>query len=187
VRQAVAREVGWITRANALTLLRLLAAPALAAAILGGAYGIASALFAGAVVSDLADGWVARKFGETSPRGALFDHAVDATFVAAGSAALAWLGALPAPLPPLIAIAFVQYALDSGAGMRGSLKASALGRCNGIAYYAIVALSIGRALLDLGESSRGVVMGLGWMLVISSIASIIDRLHTARSERRIQA
>lgn len=182
----MARDVGWITRANALTLLRLLAAPALVVAILVGAYGIASALFAVAVVTDLFDGWVARRFGETSPRGALFDHAVDAIFVTAGSAALAWLGALPAPLPPLIAIAFVQYALDSGAGMRGSLKASALGRCNGIAYYAIVALSISRAILGLGESSRGVVMGLGWILVISSIASVISRLHAARSERRMR-
>ena len=66
---------------------------------------LAGVLFAVAVVTDLCDGPVARRRGEASPRGALFDHAVDATFVAALLGALAWRGVLTPLLPLLAAIA----------------------------------------------------------------------------------
>jgi phosphatidylglycerophosphate synthase len=55
----------WSTRANALTLARLLIAPALAAALLAHAPGRAAVLFFMAVATDLADGWVARRYGES--------------------------------------------------------------------------------------------------------------------------
>lgn len=170
----------WSTRANALTLLRLLAAPALVLAILGGQTRAAALLVALAVVTDLADGRVARRFGEATRLGGLLDHAVDATFVTAGSAALAWLGALPAALPPLIALAFVQYAADSNAAGSGALRASFLGRWNGIAYYAAVALPLARDALGFAWPPAQVVYGVGWLLVVSTLVSIADRLRAAR-------
>lgn len=179
-----AAATDWSTRANALTLLRLLAAPGLVLAVLAGEARVAALLVALAVATDLADGCVARRFGEASPLGGLLDHAVDATFVTAGSAALAWLGALPAALPPLIAVAFVQYALDSNAVGTGELRASSLGRWNGVAYFAIVALPVSRDALGLDWPQAEAVYWMGWLLVASTLASIADRLRAVLRTRR---
>src|SRR5438445_884653 len=93
----------WSTRANALTLSRLLLAPALATAVLSRSPITGAALFWLAVGTDLADGFVARRYGEETPFGGLADHVADAAFVTTGTAALAHLGALPVLLPWLIA------------------------------------------------------------------------------------
>lgn len=177
----------WSTCANALTLLRLLAAPGLVLAILRGEARVAALLFALAVATDLADGWVARRRGEASALGGLVDHAVDATFVSTGGAALAWLGVLPAALPPLIAVAFLQYALDSNLVRTGALRASALGRWNGIAYYAVVGVPVARDALGFGWPGRGTVYLAGWLLVFSTLVSIGDRLRAAYRARRVAA
>jgi phosphatidylglycerophosphate synthase len=174
----------WSTRANALTLLRLLLAPALAAAVLHGAAAAAALLFALAVATDLADGWVARRYGEASAFGGFADHLVDATFVTAGTAALAWTGVLPAPLPWLIALAFAQYALDSRALAASGLVPSRLGRWNGVAYYAIVAVPIVSEALDLPWPGPGVALALGWILVASTLVSMADRLRLLRRRTR---
>jgi phosphatidylglycerophosphate synthase len=172
------------TRANALSALRLAAAPALVAATLAGRPAAASALFALAVATDLADGAVARRRGEASPLGGLVDHAVDATFVTAGSAALAARGVLPAALPALIALAFLQYALDSRWQGARALRGSPLGRWNGIAYYAIVAVPLVRDALALAWPGRGLVLALGWALVASTLVSMGDRLRRLWAARR---
>ena len=103
----------WLTRANSLSALRLGLVLPLVVAIVHARPVLATACFALAVATDFADGWVARRYGESSPLGGLVDHAVDATFVTAGSAALAAQCVLPAALPPLIAVAFLQYVIDS--------------------------------------------------------------------------
>jgi len=171
----------WITRANLLTLLRLLSAPALFLAVGSSRSGLATAIFWFAVATDVADGWVARRYGEASPLGGLADHAVDAIFVTTGAAALAAAGMLPFLLAPLIAAAFTQYVLDSGALANRGLRPSALGRYNGIAYYAIVAVPIVRDGLGLAWPSHAVVMGLGWALVVSTLLSMADRLRLSLS------
>jgi len=174
----------WSTRANALTLLRLALAPALACALLAGESLLAVGIFGVAVFTDLADGWVARRFDEASPLGGLFDHAVDATFVTCGSAALAWQGLLPAPLPALIAIAFLHYALGTRSSANPGLRGSALGRWNGIAYYVAVGIPVIRDALALSWPGSGPVRAFGWLLVLSTLASIGDRLCTGLQIRR---
>lgn len=169
----------WQTRANAVTALRLVAAPALAAAVCAGDMGPALALFAFAVATDVADGWLARRYGEVTPLGGFMDHAVDATFVTTGSAALALTGVLPALLPVLIALAFTQYALDSRVGAARPLRGSALGRWNGIAYYAVVAVPITRDALGLGWPGPDWVAALGWGLVGTTLLSMADRARTS--------
>ena len=169
----------WSTRANALTLIRLGLAPVLVWSLLTGNPVLAAGSFALAVFTDLADGWVARRFGEASPLGGLFDHAVDATFVTCGTAALAWLGALPAPLPALIAIAFLEYALDARFFEARGLRGSSLGRWNGIAYYVVVAVPVVQGALSLSWPAPGLTRALGWLLVVSTLASIADRLRLA--------
>jgi CDP-diacylglycerol--glycerol-3-phosphate 3-phosphatidyltransferase len=173
----------WSTRANALTLARLLLAPALAAAVLSDAPALAAVLFFVAVGTDFADGWVARRYREESPFGGFADHATDATFVVIATAALARIGVLPAVLPWLIAAAFVQYALDSRVISASGLVASRLGRWNGIAYYVIAAIPIVRDALALGWPGRALVSALGWVLVASTIASMIDRVRLLASRR----
>jgi phosphatidylglycerophosphate synthase len=171
----------WLTRANGLTFLRLLAAPALALAVMDGAVAVATAIFWLAVATDVADGRVARRFGEVTAYGRLVDHAADATFVTVGTAELAWTGALPVILPPLIAAAFLQYAADSRSiGLRG-LRSSRLGHWNGIAYYVVVAVPIMRETLGLAWPGGTLVQGFGWLLVASTLASMAGRLRFAPS------
>jgi phosphatidylglycerophosphate synthase len=177
----------WRTRANALTAVRLAAAPLLYAAILHGRVGLACLAFWLAVATDFADGWVARRYEQATPLGGLMDHGVDALFVVLGTTALAWVGALPAVLPPLIAVAFVQYTLDSRYFGGGRLAPSVLGRWNGIAYYVIVAVPIMRDALGLGWPGAGLVALLGWALVTSTVLSIADRLRRLLAARRSPA
>ena len=173
-----------VTRANGLTLLRLLLAPCLFAAISAGRPQLAAAIVGLAVASDFADGRVARRYGEDSPLGGLVDHAVDAAFVTTGAAALARLGVLPAPLPPLIALAFLQYAIDSRWLRAAGLAGSRLGRWNGIAYYAIVATPLLRDATGLGWPGAALLTALGWGLVASTLVSIGDRLRRFALARR---
>ena len=100
---------------RSLTALRLAAAPGCAVAIACSAHVTALALFVLAVATDLADGRVARRYGETSALGGTFDHATDATFASLGLFAVALTGELPYVLSLFVVIAFVQYMLDSGA------------------------------------------------------------------------
>jgi phosphatidylglycerophosphate synthase len=138
---------------------------------------LASSIFAIAAATDFADGRVARARGLSSTFGGFLDHAVDAAFVSAGAAALASVGALPWLLSPLIAVAFVQYALDSKLMRARGLRASSLGRWNGIAYYVIVAVPVVRDALGLGWPGAELVRALGWALVASTLLSISLRLR----------
>jgi phosphatidylglycerophosphate synthase len=170
-----------------LTSLRLAAAPACAFAIAGEEHGIALSLFVLAVATDWIDGRVARRYGETSPLGGLLDHATDATFVSLGGLALAARGEAPWVLPFLIASAFLQYALDSRRPAASEpsregwvLRASALGRWNGIGYFVLLGIPVVRDGLAIGWPPRALVLTVGWALVLSTVLSMLDRMRTAR-------
>jgi len=173
----------WLTRANALSLSRLAIAPALALAIGSGHRLAAAALLLLAIASDFADGAVARRYGEASPLGGLVDHATDATLVVLGLAALAARGELPRALAPLAAVAFAQYALDSRTLAGRPLRASRLGRWNGIAYYVLVSVPVFRDALGLSWPGPAWMRPAGWVFVASTLVSMLDRL-TALLRRR---
>jgi hypothetical protein len=104
-------------------------------------------------------------------------------------------------LPPLIAVAYVQYALDSrwqggaAAAQRAEgerrrapawlaargLRPSALGRWNGIAYYVIVAVPIVRDALGLAWPGSATVQVLAWGLVATTVVSIVSRVVSLRT------
>lgn len=174
--EAMRAKRRWATAANALSLSRLALVPLLGAAILRDQPLAAGALFALAVATDFADGAVARRRNEVSPLGGLLDHAVDATLCVVGLAAWACRGEAPVVLAPLVAAAFTQYVLDSRALAGRPLRASALGRWNGIAYYVLVAVPIYRDVLGLGWPGRIWLVAAGWLLVASTLASMADRL-----------
>jgi CDP-diacylglycerol--glycerol-3-phosphate 3-phosphatidyltransferase len=165
----------WQQPANALTALRLLCIPAIAVAVLDDRHAMAAALFALAVATDLADGPVARRRGEASARGALFDHAVDAGFVATLLAALAWHGTLTGALPIVVVLAFLQYAWDSDVLHGHALRTSVIGRNNGIAYYVAAGVPVVRDALGLDWPSDAAVQTLAWLLVATTLLSMAER------------
>jgi len=165
-----------VTPANVLTILRLLLAPVCAWLILEGRDLEATLVFAVAIASDFADGPIARKRGETSAFGALLDHGTDATFVVLGNAALASRELVPSYLAPIIAFAFIQYTLDSKALAGQPLRASRLGRWNGIFYFVVLGTPIIRNSLGWSCPPDSWVWFLGLGLAVTSIVSIGDRL-----------
>jgi len=174
-REPRGRSGGRLTPANALSLARLAAAPALVAALLLRAADAAFLLFAFAVASDFADGRLARRRGEASALGGLLDHGADASFAVLGLAALALRGALPAALPLLVALAFVQYVLDSRAHRGEALRGSRLGRWNGIAYFVLLGTALGRAAFGVGWPGDPWLRAAGWALVATTLLSMGER------------
>ncbi len=176
--EATPSERRWWTRANALTALRLVAAPLLARAILTGEAALALGLFVLAVATDLVDGRVARHYGEASPLGGFLDHASDAAFVATGLFAVAWTGEGTLWLAPAVLLAFVQYTLDSRVPSGRPLRASSLGRWNGIAYFVVLGVPVVRDGLALGWPPPEWTTALSWVLLASTLISMLDRLSS---------
>lgn len=179
---------GW---ANALTALRLLLIVPAVWCIHVRDFELASGVFVLAVITDLADGPIARARNEVSALGGLFDHSVDALFVAAGLAALALFVphfGVPGILHALVLASFLQYALDSKALAGQPLRASALGRYNGIGYYALLGTAVIGAVVfpAIGltlEQLAVVLFGFGWTLVVTTLLSMLDRLLAYRKVR----
>ena len=164
--------------ANLLTTVRLLLIAPVIALVTGTLNAPAWSLLAVvilAIASDYFDGIVARKTGTASARGMLFDHSTDFLFVTSGLFAIASQDMISIWLPVLIVIAFSQYVLDSYLLMRAKqLRMSFLGRWNGIFYFApLLLLAVSEALtLPLAAALEI----LGWLLIASTLASIVDRL-----------
>ncbi len=177
--------------AHLLTGLRLALAPPLAVAyarpdLLGA--GLAALLLAAAIASDHLDGVVARRQGTASAGGRLFDHATDCLFVTAGLTGAALADQVPLVLPALIPVAFGQYVIDSyWLHNLKQLRMSTIGRWNGIGYFVpLVVLAAARleavpALTPLLTAAAGLV---AWVLVASTVVSIVDRATAARRGHR---
>ena len=165
------------TPANGLSAARLLSALPCAYAVAVSNWGLAAAAFLFAVVTDMVDGPLARRRGEESRIGGLIDHAADALFCIAVLGALASMGTYPALLPFIIAGAFLQYVADSRVLAGQELRASRIGRYNGIAYFVLVGTPIARNLLGWSWPSDALLHGIGWVFVVTTAISMIDRLQ----------
>ncbi len=132
-----------------------------------------------ALTTDLLDGPIARRQGTVRAIGGAFDHATDFLFVTSGIAAGAWRGAFPWILPICITAAFAQYVIDSyWLHGRAGLRASKLGRYNGMLYFAPPCMD---ALIRLGAGFlRPLLRVLVWILVVSTIVSMLQRLMYRR-------
>jgi phosphatidylglycerophosphate synthase len=149
-----------------------------------GAWAIAATLFVIAVATDVFDGIVARRRGEATALGGLFDHSIDALFVTLSLAALAAVQIVPWLLPPLAITSFVQYVWDSKALSGAPLRASVLGRWNGIGYYAIVGTATLRHALEVPWPTQTWISIAAWLLVISTLISMADRGYALWRVRR---
>jgi phosphatidylglycerophosphate synthase len=172
--------------ANALTAVRLaLVLPTAAACARPDllAPGVLALLLCVAIATDYLDGRVARRTGTASAKGQLFDHGTDCLFVTGGLTGAAMMGAVTPLLPALIPIAFGQYVVDSYVWHRQrQLRASFLGRWNGILYFVpLVLIAAARLPFPAGFTSllKLATSVLGYLLVASTAASIIDRATTS--------
>ena len=177
--------------ANSLTMIRLVFAPMLGWSITHGNWWLAAFTMAGAIASDVFDGKLARSQGTASSFGGFFDHATDAIFVSTGAWALAGVGLINPWLWPLIGIAFLQYTLDSNSLRGQELRTSKLGRYNGVGYYALISTAIGHqalgttllsparlpALQELLGTLQSALGAAAWLLLVSTLISMVDRLR----------
>jgi phosphatidylglycerophosphate synthase len=172
--------------ANALTAVRLALVLPTAAAFARPellAPSVLVVLLCVAMTTDYFDGRVARMTGAASVKGQLFDHGTDCLFVTGGLTGAAMTGSVTPLLPALIPVAFGQYVVDSYVWYRQrQLRASFLGRWNGILYFApLVIIAASRLPFLAGFASflqlaAGV---LGYLLVASTAASMLDRATTS--------
>ena len=176
----------FLTLPHLLSLSRIALIPAIAGAILGGAGAVSIALFCFVVLTDVLDGRIARRRHQTSTLGTALDHGSDAVFVTAVCALYAYLGLLPQALPPLIAIAFIQYLFDSHVLDGASLRPSAVGRFNGIAYFVIVGGAIVVHHYARDPFFVATLRNLGWFLVATTSLSIAERAIHVRRARRMR-
>jgi cardiolipin synthase len=84
-----------INAANLLTFLRVVLVPFVVWAILEGHHTLAPALFAGAALTDVLDGAVARRFRLATPAGAWLDPVADKCLLSGVFLALAGAGIVP--------------------------------------------------------------------------------------------
>lgn len=80
---------------NILTFSRLLAAPAIGYFILHDSYTVALFLFIYAGITDLIDGWIARKYGLQTVVGTIIDPMADKALMTVTTVSLAFKAALP--------------------------------------------------------------------------------------------
>jgi phosphatidylglycerophosphate synthase len=135
-----------------------------------------------AIVTDLADGPLARRSGTASPFGGTFDHTTDFLFVVSGMAGGVARGVVPWLLPTLVVAAFAQYFIDSyWLHRHKALRGSRLGRYNGILYFVPLC---GDTLVRLGLNLRPAVTLVCWLLVLTTIISMGQRLLQLRTSTR---
>lgn len=174
----------WLTLANATSTLRLVLVPASVYAVFAGRWTLVAAIFVVAVASDFLDGILARRRGTVSALGGVLDHTADALYVAATLWAVAYVEAqaridvVPGILPLFIALAFLQYLLDSRALAGKPLRTSQLGRMNGIAYFVLLGAISFRNALELEWLPGEVLYWAGLAILLSTLASMLDRLRT---------
>jgi phosphatidylglycerophosphate synthase len=129
-----------------------------------------------AIATDVSDGYLARKYEATSALGGLLDHCSDAFFVTLTIAALTFHGWAPLLLVIMIPAAFLQYMLDSKSLAGLPLRASQLGRYNGIAYFVFAGWPIMQLTLHLTVIPFDLFIWIGWGLVVTTAISMLDRL-----------
>ncbi len=178
-----ATEPRWLSAANVVSLARLAATPFSLVAVLDANWRLAGMIFAGAVASDFLDGIIARWRNTVSNLGGVLDHTADAVFVAVTLWGIAYLevgtgtDVVPGILPWLIALAFLQYLLDSKALSGAPLRTSRLGRVNGIAYYVVAGTVIGRNALGLDWLPDEAIYWAALVVLVSTLVSMFDRLR----------
>ncbi len=163
---------------NLLSVSRVLLAALMYWAIAGSQWTLAVTILWIAIGTDILDGRLARATQTASPIGGLLDHGSDALFVTITIAAWTLHDFAPWVLVGMIPAAFIQYMLDSKALAGQPLRASALGRYNGIAYYVFAGFPVMQYTLGLTVIPFEWFNWIAWGLVLTTAMSMTDRLVT---------
>jgi cardiolipin synthase (CMP-forming) len=167
--------------ANLLTLARLLCVPPLVLLVRAGEYHQATALFLVAALTDLADGYVAKRFNGATPLGAVLDPVADKLLLASLFVVLALEGHLPAWIVLLVIgrdllIVLGTLALRLLAG-RFRVEPLLLGKLS--TFFQIV---LGAAVLAELSVLPGLTAWLGPLLAASAllvVGSAVAYVHAA--------
>lgn len=160
---------------NLLSISRLAFAPVAAFAILETDWLVVAWILWLALVTDLADGQLARRAGQTTALGGFLDHGSDAVLVTCILGGLSALGIVTPLLPVLVILAFSQYTLDSNALQGQPLRSSQIGRYNGIFYFIVSGFPILQPVVGLYLLSDQHILWFSWLLVGSTLISMVDR------------
>ena len=173
-----------LTLPNLLSLSRVGLAVIMAWNVYHANWYISVAILWTAIFTDVLDGYLARKKNLTSVIGGLVDHGSDAFFVTFAIAALTHHEWAPVMLVCIIPAAFVQYMLDSKALAGQPLKASALGKYNGISYFVFAGFPVMQLALGITLIPFDWFVWIGWGLVFTSAISMADRIITLLSNNQ---
>ena len=155
---AIARPAG-LTRLdvnlpNLITLARLLCVPLAIWLIVEARYGVVFWVFVAAGVSDALDGWIAKRWDQRTPLGALLDPIADKALLAAVYITLGLAGALPQWLVVLVVLRDLLivggYLLIHGTDAPQPLFVS---KVNTLVQIALVGFVLARLGLDI-EADR---------------------------------
>lgn len=163
------RASNW-NAANALTVLRLGAAPLAAHLILADAHGLALATVAAAGATDAADGWLARRYALHTTLGSYLDPAADKLLVACCFGALAYAGTLPLWLAAVVVGRDVVLIAAAGVLTRGK---------PGLPPLAVQPLPISKVNtgLQIALTVAGIAYGGGGYGIVSE--GVVDALCVA--------
>ena len=164
--------------ADLLVLLRALAVVPIAWAILADQRTTAFALFALAALSDAADGWLARRGGPVTRRGALIDPLADKILVVGTAAALTAAATVPLLLLGLIALREIGAALLRASSYRGRTHQAA-GRAGkaktALEMVALAALIVTRPPDLAGTAALAVL----WVAAVIGLVTLPRHLRPA--------
>jgi cardiolipin synthase (CMP-forming) len=153
---------------NAITLLRLALVPAMAYYAATGAYGIALPIFLIAALSDLADGYLARRFKLVSKVGALLDPIADKLNMFVATVVLAWQDLMPMWLAAaivgrdvVIVVGALAYRLARG---RLEIRPTQLSKANTFIEFAV--------LLLVMATAAGWIDTAAWIRVLFAIVFV---------------
>lgn len=173
---------------NQLSFFRLLMIPTIYLFIVDGHLGLALGAYFLAGLSDILDGYIARRYGPTSRLGLVLDPIVDVGYVISIFAALHRIGWLPTWL---MAIVVLRYTLLFGGGTviyflraRVRIRPTAFGRISGIVISAITVALFVLALSGDVERNSGVwrvlTAGLGFLFSAACVQLVVIGVHNLR-------
>ena len=178
---------------NVITTIRILLVAPIAVALAHHQLLIAILLFGIAAASDLADGFLAKRFGWQSELGAVLDPAADKLLLATVFVTLAylrlvplWLMAAAVARDAVIVLGALLYRLCFG---RLNVRPSVVSKFNTLCQTAFILAVVGRAEFSIPPASA--VMWLGALVFVTVTVSGIDYIliygRRALSLRRPQS
>lgn len=148
-----------------ITIFRILLAPILFYTILNDLFGYSLVIFVAALISDAADGYLARKFSSTSSIGAYLDITADFILVLAGFTAFVLNGVYPFWVLIIIVLMFLQFLITSKFQI---LIYDPVGKYYGLFLFFIIFVNI-----LVNDTLLNFILTI--LLVIFSIISITSR------------